>query len=844
MSGLLDAFWALLPFRPDDFQVEAADALSDGQSVVVTAPTGAGKTLVAEAAIHLALARGERAFYTTPIKALSNQKYSDFVAGYGPERVGLLTGDNVINGDAEIVVMTTEVLRNMIYADGTRLDGVGLVILDEVHYLQDRTRGAVWEEIIIHAPQRLQLVCLSATVSNNQEFAAWVGERRGPTRLIATDHRPVPLESMYMVRDRMGAQTLHLLPTFIEREGRRRPNPRIEHMLGLERGRRRRFKSPNRIEAVERLAEEGMLPAIFFIFSRAGCDAAAHRLVDAGVRLTDAAQRASIREIAETRTAHLGDHDLMVLGYDRWIAGLEAGVAPHHAGLVPAFKETVEELFEAGFLKVVFATETLALGINMPARTVVLETLSKFNGETHELMRPGDYTQLTGRAGRRGIDVEGYGVVLHSPFVRFDSVTEVASIGSHPLRSSFRPTYNMTANLVANYTKDEAEQLLEASFAAFQREGDKHAAETTIEALEHSLEKEEAAAHCERGDVAEYLAIVESAQPEGHNDRISSILGAGQVVDVPGGARDGRYVILKRLARKDGGARYLVLSTSGRVSTIGYRDVVDGSAIVAELEIPLPVRPKDRRYTQDLLRTLRRVPPRESSKEIRKHHPVAGCPDGARHLAASRRAVRIRRRLEQYRSARRSSGHGLVEEFEGIRGLLEDLDYVQGWRLTERGQRLRGIYNESDLLLAEALEQGLFHGLEPAEIAALTSVFVYEPRTDTASLAEWPTAALAERWEYLELLWKDLVDRERALRLSPTRRPDPGFGIPAHEWASGADFDDLSNKGMAPGDFVRVSRQLVDLVRQLRDSAPGLRDDARAALRAIDRGVVAAQGVG
>ncbi len=844
----LDEFWAQLPFRADDFQVEAAEAVFEGHSVVVTAPTGAGKTLVAEAAIHLALSRGERSFYTTPIKALSNQKYSDFVAGYGPERVGLLTGDNVINGDAEIVVMTTEVLRNMIYAEGTRLDKVGLVILDEVHYLQDRTRGAVWEEVIIHAPQHQQLVCLSATVSNNQEFAAWVGERRGPTRLIATDHRPVPLESMYMVRDRMGAQTLHLLPTFIEREGRRRPNPRIEHMLGLERGRRRRFKSPNRIETVERLAEEQMLPAIFFIFSRAGCDAAAHRLVDAGVRLTDAAQRASIREIAETRTAHLGDEDLAVLGYDRWFASLEAGVAPHHAGLVPAFKETVEELFEAGLLKVVFATETLALGINMPARTVVLETLSKFNGETHELMRPGDYTQLTGRAGRRGIDVEGYGVVLHSPFVRFGSVTEVAATGSHPLRSSFRPTYNMTANLVANYGQEQAEELLEASFAAFQREGDKHAAETTIEALEHSLEKEEATARCERGDVEEYMALVESAQPEGHNDRISSILGAGQVVDVPGGARDGRYVILKRLARKDGGARYLVLATSGRVSTIGYRDVVDGSSIVAELEIPLPVRPKDRRYVQDLLRTLRRVPPRESSKEIRKHpiidHPVAGCPDAARHLAAARRAVRIRRRLEQYRSARRSSGHGLVEEFNGIRRLLEDMDYLEGWKLSERGQRLRGIYNESDLLLTEALEQGLFHGLEPAEIAALTSVFVYEPRTDTVSLAEWPTAALAERWDQLELLWKDLVDRERALRLTPTRRPDPGFGIPAHQWASGADFDDLTNKGMAPGDFVRVSRQLVDLVRQLRDSAPGLRDEAVAALRAIDRGVVAAQGVG
>ena len=848
MSDLLAAFWESIPFKPDEFQVEAAQAIAEGQSIVVTAPTGSGKTLVAEAGIHLTLARGERTFYTTPIKALSNQKYSDFVISYGPEKVGLLTGDNVINGDAEIVVMTTEVLRNMIYSDSRRLQGVGLVILDEVHYLQDPTRGAVWEEVIIHCPRHVLLVCLSATVSNNQEFAAWVGQRRGPTRLIATDHRPVPLESMYMIRDRMGTQTLHLLPTFVARDGRRRPNPRIEHMLGLERGRRRRFKTPNRIEAVERLAEERMLPAIFFIFSRAGCDAAAHRLVESGVRLTDAAERSAIREIAETRTGHLGDDDLEVLGYGRWMSGLEAGVSSHHAGLVPAFKETVEELFESGLLKVVFATETLALGINMPARTVVLESLSKFNGETHELMRPGDYTQLTGRAGRRGIDVEGYGVVLHSPFVRFDHVTEIASIGSHPLRSSFRPTYNMTANLVANYHREEAEKLLEASFAAFQREGDRHSAESTIEALEHTLEKEEAQAHCERGSTEEYLAFVESATPGRHDDRIGSTLGPGQVVDIKGGSRDGRYAILKRLARKDGGARYLVLSTTGRVSTIGYRDIVDGSTVAGELEVPLPVQPKDRRYVQDLLRILRKVPPRQSTKEIRRDpvidHPVADCPDAARHLAAARRVVRTRRKLEQYRTARRSSGHGLVEEFGAIRQLLQDLDYMQEWQLTPRGDRLRGIYNESDLLLAEAMERGILQGLDPQELAALTSVFVYEPRTDTMSVAEWPTALLAERWDDLELIWKDLTERERALRLTPTRRPDPGFGRLAHEWASGADFDDLETRGMAPGDFVRVSRQLVDLVRQLREIAPGIREESTAALRAIDRGVVAAQGVG
>ncbi|MCZ6662180.1 MAG: DEAD/DEAH box helicase [Actinobacteria bacterium] len=848
MTSPLDRFWDSLPFGPDDFQVDAATAVEEGQSVVVTAPTGSGKTLVAEAAIHLALSEGTRAFYTTPIKALSNQKFADLADAYGPERVGLLTGDNVINGDADIVVMTTEVLRNMIYAESRRLDRVSTVILDEVHYLQDRTRGAIWEEVIIHCPQHVRLVCLSATVSNNVEFASWVRERRGPTRLVATDHRPVPLESLYMIKDKMGAQTLHLLPTFTRKEGSRRSNPRIQNMMGPERGRRRRFKTPNRVDVIERLDEEGLLPAIYFIFSRAGCDAATHRLAETGLRLTDSAERSAIRKIAEMRTDHLTGEDLDVLGYDDWVSALEMGVGAHHAGLVPAFKETVEVLFESGLLSVVFATETLALGINMPAKTVVLESLSKFNGETHEPLRPGDYTQLTGRAGRRGIDVEGFGVVLHSPFVRFSTVTEIAASGSHPLRSSFRPTYNMTANLVANYGLADSEKLLEASFASFQREEDRHEVSADLRQMEERLDAERARAECDRGSIEEYLAILESTQPPTRDDRIASTLKPGQVLDITGGARDGRYAVLKRLSHKDGGVRYLVLSTSGRVSTIGNREILHGTKIAGQIDLPGQVRPRDRRFLQETRRRLRRLPvapttkTRGSNKGI--SHPVAECPDAARHVEAARKAERTRRKVEQLRSVIRARGHGLIEEFRAIRALLEELDYLDGWSLTNRGERLRTIYNESDLLVTEALEHGIFHGLDAMELAALSSVFVYEPRSDTASVAEWPTAALTDQWNDLESLWKDLFERERRLRLTPTRRPDPGFGMLAYQWVSGTSFDDLSTRGMAPGDFVRVSRQLVDLLRQLREIAPELAEEARGALQLVDRGVVAAQGVG
>lgn len=848
MSDRLEEFWAGVEFEPDEFQVEAAEAIRDGSSVVVTAPTGAGKTLIAEAAIFLALGEARRAFYTTPIKALSNQKYAELSLELGEGRVGLLTGDNVINPEAPVIVATLEVLRNMIYADATQLADVGVVVLDEAHYLQDRSRGAGWEEVIIHCPRQVQFVCLSATISNNVQFAQWVGDRRGSTKLITTEERPVPLESMYMVKDKMGDHAVHLLPTFVTREGRRRSNPRVEHMLGLERGRRRRFKTPNRIEVVETLAQESMLPAIYFIFSRAGCDAAAHRLLDANVRLTSAEERSAIIRVAENRTAHLSDADLSVLGYDRWMAALEAGIASHHAGLVPAFKETVEELFDMGAIKVVFATETLALGINMPARSVVLENLSKFNGESHEVLRPGDYTQLTGRAGRRGIDIEGFGVVLHSSFVKFNQVTEIASIGAHELRSSFRPTYNMTANLIANYPRDEAKALLEASFAAFQREDDVADNTSTIEALEYQLAKEEEQAGCERGNVEEYLAEVEAAAPERRQDGIKSVLGSGAVVDILGGSRDGRYVVLKKLSSKDGGARYLVLSTSGRVSTIGYKQIPRGSTATARIELPTPFKPRDRRFIQETLRRLRRVPSGERDRKPSKHllvdHPVAECPDAPSHLSALRRANRVRRRLEQHRALRRSSGFGLLEEFEAIRQLLEDLEYVSGWALTSRGERLRRIYNETDLLLAESVERGLLYGLSASELASLVSVFVYEPRSDQASAPEWPTPELHSRWEQIEGLWKELTGLEKGLRLSPTRRPDPGFGMLAFEWADGVEFDDLSTRGMAPGDFVRVSRQLADLLRQLREGVREMKDDCSEALRGVDRGVVAAQGVG
>lgn len=837
MSQLQTEFLNSLGFQADPFQLDALQSLEKGRGVLVTSPTGSGKTTVAEAAAFYARSNGRKTFYTTPIKALSNQKYDDFRRTYGDDSVGLLTGDNSINGDASIVVMTTEVLRNMIYTDISVLDEVEFVILDEVHYLQDRFRGPVWEEIIIHAPSHVKLVCLSATVSNADQLATWLMERRGNIDLVKSETRPVPLENLYAMADRSRDSETRLWPLFSG--NKKTPNSSLQRMLGADRGRRARFVTPRRLELVGELAEARMLPALFFVFSRAGCDGAARELISAGVRLTKEGDVPVIREIVEAGTSHLADEDLTALDYSSWLAGLEMGIAVHHAGMVPAFKEVVEELFRAGLVKVVFATETLALGINMPARTVVLDSLTKFDGETHSMMTPGDYTQLTGRAGRRGIDDIGYGVVLHSRFVRFQQVIEVAASGSHPLRSSFRPNYNMAVNLVANYQRGQVEELLAASFAQFLREETGSESSRRLEALEVSLRKDLADAECDRGSIREYATLVESGPQLG----VETVLQPGDVVAIPRGRTEGRYLIIRRLPGSKTSPRFLAIGTSGRTVQLGRKDLVANSQRIGEIRIEHESL-KDRRFRETVRKKLRGMEARQGDPAKGSDHPVKSCPDAAKHLHAFRRAIRTERRVEQMRNHLRTTGHGLVEEFDGILTLLEDWGYLDKWSLTSRGRRLRFVYNESDLLLCEALENGLFWGLDASETAAFASVFVYESRSEEPSLIRFPTERLEERWKKLQRLEEKLSKEERFRRLSVSSRIDPGFVTLSYLWTKGTELRDLPSQQAAPGDFVRVSRQLVDLLRQLREAAPEESDVISLALRSLDRGVVAATGAG
>ena len=493
------------PFELDPFQIEACHALENGKGVLVAAPTGAGKTIVGEFAVDLVINSGGKCFYTTPIKALSNQKFSELSEKYGESKVGLLTGDTSINSEAQIVVMTTEVLRNMIYSNSSTINDLKYVVMDEVHYLADKFRGAVWEEILIHLSEAVQVISLSATVSNAEEFGEWLQTVRGDTEVIVSEIRPVPLYQHVLFGNRLVdlfGENHKLNPelTRLERDSYRQ-------VRGTWREKPKGPKSLTRSEVVEKLDREGLLPAITFIFSRNNCDAAVRQCLTAGIRLTNSQERSSIREVVAKNIKSLAEEDLVVLGYYEWADALERGVAAHHAGLLPAFKVTVEELFQRGLVKAVFATETLALGINMPARTVVLEKLSKWNGEGHVAISPGEYTQLTGRAGRRGIDIEGNAVILWGNELDSTSVGGLASTRTYPLKSSFKPTYNMSINLISQFGSDKARTSLESSLAQFQ-------ADKAVVGLAKQIRKNESArdslfieAKCDKGDFIEYSQL-------------------------------------------------------------------------------------------------------------------------------------------------------------------------------------------------------------------------------------------------------------------------------------------------------------------------------------------------
>lgn len=903
---MLKDFAGLYGFELDDFQVRACREIEDGRGVLVAAPTGSGKTIVGEFAIHLALQTGRKAFYTTPIKALSNQKYHDLVKRYGPDNVGLLTGDNVVNGEAPVVVMTTEVLRNMLYAGSRTLLGLGYVVMDEVHYLADRMRGAVWEEVIIHLPESVTLVSLSATVSNAEEFGEWLATVRGETTTVLEERRPVPLFQHVMVGRRLldlfassdvdasagfvkeGAPVNDEL-TRIARDDwastrlmrdRRSPrkgkpgsskNPRAV-------GNGRRVWIPSRVEVVDRLDREGLLPAIVFIFSRAGCDAAVTQLVQANTRLTTAAERDEIFARVGEAARTLPEEDLHVLGYHEFLDGLTRGVAAHHAGLLPAFKQVVEELFQEGLVKVVFATETLALGINMPARTVVIEKLSKWNGESHADLTPGEYTQLTGRAGRRGLDIEGHGVVLYQPGMNPREVAGLASTRTYPLRSSFRPSYNMAVNLVHQFGRARSRELLEQSFAQFQADKAVVGLARQVHKAEEALDGYREAATCHLGDFMEYAALrrrisdlEKGAARERRQDRrgeAAASLGRlrpGDVIQVPAGKFSGLAVVIDPGTSGDEPRPYVV-TADRQARRLAMMDFPVPVASIGRLRIPKSFNgrnPAQRRELANALRSRadsfatpeRRTKQRDSfsdtptDREIGrlradlKSHPCHQCPDREDHARWAERWFRLQRDTETLKRRVENRTNTVARTFDRVCDVLTALGYLEGDRVTEQGGHLRRIYTDMDLVAAEAIRAGVLDELAPSELAAVLSALVFEARrADDASSPRLPGGRVQPALGELVRLWGQLDALEREHKLDFLREPDLGFAWAAWRWAEGDDLDDvLMVTGLSAGDFVRWMKQLLDLCGQVADAAGDapLRSTARATAAAIKRGVVA-----
>ena len=938
---VLGIFEKKLGFPLDEFQRKACQSVEAGHAVLVAAPTGAGKTVVGEFGIYLALQKGMKAFYTTPIKALSNQKYHDFVREYGEENVGLLTGDTSINAEAPIVVMTTEVLRNMLYADSTTLAGLGYVIMDEVHYLADRFRGAVWEEAIIHLPEHVTVISLSATVSNVEEFGAWLDTVRGDTDVIVSEHRPVPLWQHLMVGNRLvdlfvpeensqkkdqsakrrkqskkdsPKESPHpglrinpilkqLRPSFRrnlprhnvpkrERFRHGRGHDQSQSSRALERP-RKSFTAdadvlrPHRIsrpEMVRALDQQGLLPAICFIFSRAACDDAVTQCIDADIVLTTEQQQQTIRAYIAETTAHLDSRDLHALGYYEWRDGLIRGLAAHHAGLLPLFKEIVERLFAQGIIKLVFATETLALGINMPARTVILEKLTKFNGETHVDITPGEYTQLTGRAGRRGIDLEGHAVVLWRPGLVPEQVATLASTRTYPLNSSFRPTYNMAANLIATYGAEHARKILESSFAQFQADKSVVGIAARVRKNENALAGYRDSMQCHLGDFAEYMAIRQNitelekkaqkanqryARAQAHQS-IQELL-PGDIIYIPRGRSHGYAVVIAR-AESNTDPRISILTEDSQQRTVSARDFEGLIEPVSYIKNPKKITlktPQERRDTTARMRQalINERPPRKTGNapiatrrddtdekldELRaqlRTHPCHGCSDRETHVRWAERWRKLNADTEGLRRQITRRTNTIAQVFNRIAKLLTEYGYVTTdshgeLKLTPKGETLRTLYGEKDLLTSICLEENFLADLDPAAIAATIAALTYQGKKDAVEvLPRYPHPSLQAPIATINRELTRLNAREEHHKLDQTPPCDLGLVTPIYRWARGMHLAKaLEDTDLAAGDFVRWAKQVIDALDQITHIptiTPDLRARCKKAISLIRRGVVA-----
>ena len=862
---IISDYLATIPFDIDAFQEIAIKSFIKGNSVLVAAPTGSGKTIVGEFALFATNHMNQRCFYTTPIKALSNQKFLELVQRFGSEKVGLLTGDNSINGDAEIVVMTTEVLRNMIYQNPDKLHDLGVVVMDEVHFLADKERGVVWEEILILLNQSVKIVALSATVSNVEDFGDWLKKVRGSCTFVIEEKRPVPLTQVI-------ATSKELIP-LISIEDPTRLNSKVTNLY------RRNFTKhngkseiPDKSQIVDLLKQNKLLPSIYFIFSRKGCDQAVDSLQKSNTRLTSPEERIEIEEIIRNRFDEIASTDWATLRIDDWIECAIRGFGSHHAGLIPQLKEVTELLFQKGLMKVVFATETLAVGVNMPAKSVVLERMDKWNGDTHEYLTPAEFTQLTGRAGRRGIDTSGTAVIAFHPESEPRFLLNLVSSRTFELISTFTPRYNMLLNLLEHRNIKATKILLNKSFAQFSQEKSNQKMKTRIQEERNLISGYTKNINCSKGDFDSYYQIVkeitriERDQKNSKRDinrknrfELSGQIGPGSVIRVKSSGKYQTGLVTKIIRERKGQDSYWIVLENGDGKKFHLNEIDPTVGIISELVINRTMdfsKRESRRQIAKVLTSLEFKKPlnkNENSiklsiddlrKDIRKH-PCHACSDLYDHLRWAERKDKLVRSLQSLELNFNNSMMSLSNKCDEVLNLLNEINYIeiQGDRVQLKNQALilKEIHSDQDLLTAETINKNLLNDLTVEELPAVLSSFIYQPRRDEYEIPGNINSKLRERAKDISNLANDLINLETKYKLEYVRLPHFGVAEQIRRWAQGESLQKiLKNSDLAPGDFVRVAKQVTDLLRQIAKlKIEPISGIARIAVNKINRGVVA-----